>query len=71
MLGVNYCLLGFHTFICYVLEFFQDLAMRKTFNKQKAYTSLDEVLLTVTLKQVFILHVRKSMLRLLKFAEIN
>lgn len=37
MLGVNYYLLDFHTFIYYVLEVFQDLTMKKTFNKQKAY----------------------------------
>lgn len=37
MLGVNYCLLDFHTFIWNVLEVFLDPTIRKTFNEQKAY----------------------------------
>lgn len=35
MLGVNYYLLDFHTFICNVVEVFLDLTVRKTFNEQK------------------------------------
>lgn len=82
MLGVNYYLLDFQTFICYVLEVFQDLTIRKTFNRQKAYAhatflicnkqvATEIVLLAVTLKQIFILSIRKSMSRFLKFAKIN
>lgn len=37
MLGVNYYLLNFHTFISNFLNVFQDISVRKTFNKQKAY----------------------------------